>query len=152
VTVELRHEPPDAPAARSLFAAYIALVSERIPGFEPTEDIFATVDAFRGPGSAWVVLYEDGAAVGCGGLRTVAPGVGEIKRMFVRAESRGRGHGRRLLRELETIARAGGVRRIRLLTTEVLAEARELYRSAGYEVAERYEDGGRCDLWLERNI
>jgi GNAT superfamily N-acetyltransferase len=152
MSVELRHEPPDAPAARSLFADYMALVRERLPGFEPTEDIFATAEAFRGPGSAWVVLYEDGAAVGCGGLRTLAPEVGEIKRMFVRADARGRGHGRRLLGELEGIARAAGLRRIRLLTTEVLAEARELYRSAGYEVAERSEEGGRCDLWLERRI
>jgi GNAT superfamily N-acetyltransferase len=152
MSVELRHEPPDGPAARSLFAAYMALVRERLPGFEPTEDIFATADAFHGPGTAWVVLYEDGEPVGCGGLRTLAPGVGEIKRMFVRAEARRRGHGRRLLGELEAIARAAGHRRIRLLTTEALAEALELYRSAGYEVASAWDEDGRRDSWLEREL
>jgi GNAT superfamily N-acetyltransferase len=152
VTVEIRHELPDSPAARRLFDEYMALTRERIPGFVPTDDIFATADAFRGPGSAWIVLYEDGAPVGCGGLRTLAPGVGEIKRMFVTAQARGRGHGRRLLAELEAIAAAAGLRRIRLLTTEVLEEARELYRSTGYEVAEEFDYDGRQDYWLERNI
>jgi GNAT superfamily N-acetyltransferase len=152
VTLEIRHEAPDSPAARELFDEYMALTRERIPGFVPTEDIFGTVDAFRGPGTAWIVLYEDGAPVGCGGLRTVAPGVGEIKRMYVRAHARGRGHGRRLLGELEAIAGAAGLRQIRLLTTEVLAEAIELYRSVGYEVASEFDLDGRRDFWLERSL
>jgi GNAT superfamily N-acetyltransferase len=152
MTVDIRHEPPDGPASRALFDEYMALTRERIPGFTPSEDIFATADAFRGPGSAWIVLYEDGTAVGCGGLRMVAPEVGEIKRMYVRAHARGRGHGRRLLGELEAIAGAAGLRRIRLLTTEVLAEAIELYRSVGYEVASEFELDGRRDFWLERRI
>jgi GNAT superfamily N-acetyltransferase len=149
----IRHEAPDAPAARELFAEYTALVRERIPGFEPSEEIFATEDAFRGPGAAWIVLYENGAPIGCGGLRTLSPGVGEIKRMFVREHARGRGHGRRLLLELEALARADGHRRIRLLSTGVLSEALELYRSAGYTVAETHpgEHGG-CDLWLEKEV
>jgi GNAT superfamily N-acetyltransferase len=152
MTVEVRHEPPDGPAARALYAEYMALTQERIPDFQPTEDIFATPDAFRGQGAAWIVLYEDGVPVGCGGLRTLAPGVGEIKRMYVRASARGRGHGRRLLAELEAIAAGAGLRRIRLLTTEVLAEAIELYRSVGYEVASEFEVDGRRDYWLERSL
>jgi GNAT superfamily N-acetyltransferase len=150
---ELRHEPPDGPVARALFADYMALVRGRLPGFEPTEEIFATEGAFRGPGSAWIVLYDDGVPIGCGGLRTLAPGLGEIKRMFVRERARGRGHGRRLLRELEALAEAAGHRRVRLLTTGVLTEALELYRSAGYTVAStsRHEDG-RCDIWLEKEL
>ena len=150
--IEIRSEPPDAPAARALYAAYLALVCERLPGFVPSEDIFSTADAFSGPGSAWLVLYEDGEPVGCGGLRQLAPGVGEIKRMFVREAARGRGHGRRLLTELEAAARAAGYRRIRLYTTEVLAEARALYESAGYTVASTHERDGRRDCWLEKAL
>jgi GNAT superfamily N-acetyltransferase len=151
---ELRHESPDGPAARALYAEYMALVRERLPGFEPTEEIFATEGAFRGPGSAWIVLYDDDCVpAGCGGLRTLAPGVGEIKRMFVRADARGRGHGRRLLDELEALARAAGHRRVRLLTTEVLSEALELYRSAGYDVASTYRhEDGRRDFWLQKEL
>jgi GNAT superfamily N-acetyltransferase len=152
VTVEVRHEPPDGAAARTLYAEYMALVRERLPGFEPSEDIFATEEAFRGPGSAWIVLYEDGAPVACGGLRTLAPGVGEIKRMFVRAGARGRGLGRRLLAELEGLARAAGHRRVRVLTTEVLIEARELYRVSGYAPVSQHVRDDRRDSWLEKEL
>jgi len=150
--IEVRREAPDAPAGCELFAAYLELVRERLPGYTPTEAIHGDEAAFRGPGAAWLVLYEDGAPLACGGLRTLAPGVGEIKRMFVRPRARGRGLGRRLLAELEAIARAAGLAEVRLYTTEVLAEARALYDSAGYELASTHEEDGRRDFWLQKRL
>jgi GNAT superfamily N-acetyltransferase len=151
--IELRHEPPDGPAARALWADYMALVSARIGGdFVPTEEIFGTTEAFRGPGSAWLVLYEDGEPVACGGLRTLEPGVGEIKRMFVAEAARGRGHARRMLTALEALARERGHTRIRLITTEVFAEARNLYASAGYRVSSTWVEGDRRDYWMEKDL
>jgi GNAT superfamily N-acetyltransferase len=152
--IEIRREPPDAPAARKLFTAYMADVGERLGDFIPTEQIFATPDAFDGPGSAWLVIYEDGEPVACAGLRPLDDDAGEIKRMFVAEAARGRGHARRLLAELETIARDAGVRRIRLLTTSVLTEARALYAAEGYEVVESFpmKDPDRTDYWLEKTL
>jgi GNAT superfamily N-acetyltransferase len=153
--IEVRHEPPDAPAAQVLFAAYIEDVRRRLGvDFMPSEDIFATTEAFSGPGSAWLVIYEDGQAVACGGLRPLPPDGGEIKRMFVVEAARGRGHARRLLAELEAIARDAGQRRIRLLTTSVLTEARELYRAQGYEIVETFamQNPDRTDYWLEKAL
>jgi GNAT superfamily N-acetyltransferase len=151
--IEIRHEPPDGAAAEALFAAYMDFARERVgPGLEPTEEIFGSPGVFTGPGSAWLVLYEDGVPVACAGLRPVPPDAGEIKRMFVAAPARGRGHARRLLAELEAIARAAGQQQIRLITTEVLAEARALYASAGYAVAAHYEQDGRTDYWLEKRL
>ena len=151
--MEIRHEPPDSPAAQELFARYMELVRDRLgPDFAPTETIFASEEVFAGPGADWVVVYEGGRPVGCGGLRMLEPGVAEIKRMFVVATARGRGHGRRLLAELERIALANGAARVRLLSTEVLAEARALYRSAGYDVISTYREDGRRDYWLEKRL
>ena len=62
------------------------------------ERIFGREDALAGAGGAWLVAYVDRQPVGCGGLRTLAPGIGEIKRRFVDAPARGQGLGRRLLR------------------------------------------------------
>jgi GNAT superfamily N-acetyltransferase len=152
MSAEVRHEAPDTPVARALFEEYIALVCERLPGFEPSEEIFGTTADFEGPGAAWIVLYEDGAPAGCGGLKPLEPGVAEIKRMFVRGDARGRGHGRRLLSELEAAARAEGRRRVVLYTTEVLVEARALYESAGYRLASARDAGGRADYWLSREV
>jgi GNAT superfamily N-acetyltransferase len=151
--VEIREEPADGAASRALWEEYMALLRERLgAGWQPTEAIFATDESFAGAGAAWLVLYEDGLPVACGGLRTLAPGVAEIKRMFVTARARGRGHGRRLLHDLERRAADGGAVRVRLLTTAVLSEARALYRAEGYEIADRMVEDGREDYWLEKDL
>jgi GNAT superfamily N-acetyltransferase len=151
--LELREEPATSPAARALFAEYLALVRERLgPEFEPEEAIFASERAFEEPRAGFFVLYARGRPVGCGGVRSLGPELAEIKRMFVTAAARGRGHGRRLLAELEQRAAAAGARRVRLLSTEVLTEALALYESAGYAIVEAEEVGGRRDLWLEREL
>jgi GNAT superfamily N-acetyltransferase len=147
--IEARREVADGPAARALWDEYMALTRERLgEDFQPTEEIFGSTDDF----DTWLVLYEDGEPVACGGLRALEPGIAEIKRMFVTARARGRGHGRRLLGELEAIAAQAGHRRIRLLTTEALVEARELYASAGYAVTTQFPIEDRTDFWLEKTL
>jgi GNAT superfamily N-acetyltransferase len=151
---EIRPEAADGPAAQALFEQYMALLGERIAGFVPSERIFASEDVFAGEGGAWLVAYdEDGAPVGCGGLRTLAPGVGEIKRMFVTPHARGAGLGRRLLRELEHRAAAHGHHRVRLLTTPVLSEAIALYDAEGYRTLRRTQRAGEpVEIWLEKEL
>ena len=151
--IEVRHEAPDGPAAQALWDEYMALVRERAgPDFVPSEHIFATVDVFRGPKAAWIVLYDDGAPVACAGLRELEPGVAEIKRMFVTPRARGRGLARRLLAELEGIARDGGQRWMRLFTTDMLPEAMALYASEGYTVRSSHPLDGRTEFWLEKAL
>jgi GNAT superfamily N-acetyltransferase len=149
----LRDEPASSPAAQALWVEYQALVRERLgPGFVPEEAIFGTDRMFEETGAAFVVLYSRGRAVGCGGVRSLGPEVAEIKRMFVTADARRQGHGRRLLAELERRAAAAGATRARLLCTEVLSEALALYQSAGYADVESHVVGGRRDVWLERRL
>lgn len=152
--VRLRAEPVDGPASRALFAEYLELVGERLGGaFTPTERVFGPDDAFAAAGGAWLVVYEDERPVACGGLRTLAPGVGEIKRMFVTAPARGRGHARRLLRELERRAAEHGQRSVRLLTTDVLREAIALYEAEGYRVVARVEHvRAPVEIWLSKTL
>ncbi|MFP5362706.1 MAG: GNAT family N-acetyltransferase [Thermoleophilia bacterium] len=153
--IELRDEAADGPAARMLFDEYMALVRERsgIADFAPAERIFAAADSFSAADAAWVVAYADGSPVGCGGLRTLAPGIGEIKRMFVTDRARGRGIGRRLLRTLEGRAVATGHAHVRLLTTPMLSEACALYAAEGYVEVERAGAGaGPVEIWLEKAL
>jgi GNAT superfamily N-acetyltransferase len=87
---------------------------------------------FAAPYGAFVIARAHGEAVGCGGLRRHDPSVVEIKRMFVRAAHRRRGHARALLRALEDRARRSGYSRVVLETGMAQPEAIALYESEGY--------------------
>jgi len=152
--VELRAEPPAGDATQALFREYGALIQDRLGlRFQPTKPILARETAVGGDSGIWLVVYESGRAIGCGGLRTIEPGVAEIKRMFVSQRYRRNGHGRRLLRELERIAVERGQDRVRLLTTEVLSEARRLCAAEGYRVVQRIARGrAPVEIWLEKDV
>lgn len=80
-----------------------------------------------------VVRDDDDRAVGCGGIARFDDTRGEVKRMYVVPEARGRGLGRRLLEELEGEARRLGYARVVLETGDRQQEAVGLYESTGYE-------------------
>ncbi len=103
-----------------------------------------------GPDDLVLVGRIDGEAVACGAVRALEPGVGEIKRMYVVPEHRGRGLGRRVLSALEAGATAMGFERLRLDTGERQTAAIALYRSVGYRPIPAYNDS--ADLWFERDL
>jgi putative acetyltransferase len=70
--------------------------------------------------------------VGCVALRRVDATTGEIKRLYVRPEARGRRTGRRLVEQVIAVAREIGYRRLVLDTLPRMAEAQVLYRSFGF--------------------
>ena len=78
------------------------------------------------------LAWLEGRPVGCGVLRALMPSVCELKGMYVRPESRGHGFGRRILSELERVAREGGFHAIRLETGTEQPESVALYESTGY--------------------
>jgi putative acetyltransferase len=84
------------------------------------------------PQLTFLVTSIDGHAAGCGALRPLEPGVGEVKRMYVRPAFRGRGVARQVLAALESVARARGYLTLRLETGTSQPEAISLYRSARY--------------------
>lgn len=120
-----------APVACDLIAALNAELSARYP--EPGATHFRLAEDETAPGrGAFLVAYQEGEAVGCGALRTIEPGVGEIKRMYVRPAARGRGIGRVVLEALEEEARRLGLRRLVLETGTRQSEALALYERSGY--------------------
>jgi GNAT superfamily N-acetyltransferase len=80
-----------------------------------------------------VVRDDDGRAIGCGGVCRFDTTRAELKRMYVRPESRGLGLGRRLLVELEEHARALGYAGLVLETGDRQPESVGLYVSAGFD-------------------
>ena len=95
-------------------------------------------DELAPPHGVFVVAHLDGVPVGCGGLRRLADGVGEVKRMYVTPPARRRGVARAVLHELHRRAGARGHRRLVLETGVRQPEAIALYTSAGYAAIPPY--------------
>ncbi len=101
---------------------------------------------------AVLVAREAGVVVATGALRRLQADTFEVKRMFVRPNARGRGHGRRILATLERRARALGAKRIVLDTAEPLERAARLYRRSGYREIPRYNDNPAAVYWFEKGL
>ena len=83
-------------------------------------------------GARYLIAALDGRAVACGAWQPLAPGVAELKRMYVRPAYRGRGIARQLAVSLEEDALAAGHPTLRLETGTYLPAAISLCRSLGY--------------------
>lgn len=79
-----------------------------------------------------VVAYEDDIAVSCGAFKPFDDTTVEIKRMYTRLESRGRGIAARILIELELWAIESGFTAAVLETGIKQPEAIRLYEKSGY--------------------
>jgi len=99
------------------------------PGAVPTAE---TVTVFL------MARDESGTALGCGGLRLLGPGSGEVKRMYVEPSVRGSGVAAALLRALEEHARGLGITRLLLETGTAQPDAIRFYQREGYEPIEAY--------------
>ncbi|WP_285739856.1 GNAT family N-acetyltransferase [Kitasatospora phosalacinea] len=96
-------------------------------------------DHFDPPAGLFVIGYQDGRPVACGGWRAkeqdedgLRDTDAELKRMYVVPEARGRGYARAVLRHLEASALAAGRTRLVLETGTLQPEAIALYTSEGY--------------------
>jgi len=120
----------DDPASVALRTAQRAEIAERYgtpdsePGPAPTGDDI----------TAFFVAYDDnGTPLGCGGLRQLTDTEAEIKRMFVRVESRGSGVSTAILQRLEQYGRKAGWHRLVLETGNGQPDAIRFYTREGYE-------------------
>lgn len=150
-TIEL--EPIDSPGAQLALDRYVAELNHRFPdGFDASRAAPPAKGDFTPPTGAFLVVRAEGQVLGCGALRTQHGGTGEIRRMWIAPELRGRGAGRALLAALEDRARQLGCSRIRLDTAAELSEARALYDSSGYREIPAYNDNQYAKHWFEKPV
>jgi putative acetyltransferase len=92
--------------------------------------------AFDQPGGFFVVARVDGTLAGCGGVMPFDATTGEVKRIYVAHEFRGKGVSRAIMADLEQRAREYRYRTLKLETGIKQAPAIGLYEAIGYRRVE----------------
>jgi DNA-binding MarR family transcriptional regulator/GNAT superfamily N-acetyltransferase len=151
--IELTPVDPDSPSAQWCLTRYFDELRSRFPGgYDRGADGAADLNDFHPPTGCFLVAELFGDPVGCGAIRTFAPRIGEIKRLWVSPEVRGLGVGAKLLAALERAGRKRKMISIRLDTHESLTEARHLYRTSGYREIARFNDNPYAHRWFEKAL
>ena len=96
------------------------------------------LEAIFQPHMRFFVARLNGNAVGCGGLALFAD-FGELKRMYVRPESRGRGAADAIIVRLQDEAQVNGLGILRLETGDAQLAAIRFYERHGFEVCKAFE-------------
>ena len=133
----IRQEPPDQPDVMALIEALDAYANALYP---PESNHLLGISALSDPAVAFLVVRDGSEAVGCGAVLRDRRGWGEVKRMYVRPDQRGRGIGRRVLAEIDAIARDSRLPMLRLETGIHNTEALALYRRAGFAECAAFGD------------
>jgi GNAT superfamily N-acetyltransferase len=146
-------EDPLTPDARWCIGQYYAELDARFDaGFDPVLSISADAEELTPPAGLLVIARLEGRAVGCGALKFHGEGPAELKRMWIEPSVRGRGVARGLLADLERRAREGGASAVRLETNRALKEAISLYRRAGYEEVDAFNQEPYAHHWFEKRL
>jgi GNAT superfamily N-acetyltransferase len=138
--IEIAERLPSHPHATRLLDAFYQDQVERY-GF--AESVHLNECEYTAPNGKFVVVYHDGAPVGCGGYRwhDRSTRTVEIKKTYIVPCFRGCGAGRALLSWLERHAVQAGARRAILETGVRNTAALSLFASAGYRPMGRYVPG-----------
>ena len=95
---------------------------------------------FTPPDGRLTLVTLESELVGIGCLRKIEDEIGEIKRMYLRPNYRGRGIGKELLEFLFEEAKSLGYKTIRLDSVHFMDAAHSLYRSFGFIEIEPYPE------------
>lgn len=118
------------------------------------EDADKFAHEYFGDGAGIWLAAEDGKTLGCIGLRELSQieNAGEVKRLYVKPESRGRGVAGLLLKALEEYARGFGYRWLYLDSKDDLTDAIRFYQKHGYEACERYNENPQATIFMRKDL
>jgi len=122
----------DREDVRALLAQHFA---EMRAGSPPSACHVLPADQLKAPEIRFFTLRESDDLLGCGALKRLEPGHGELKSMRASNEALGRGVGKVLLHHLIGAARTEGMTQLSLETgsTDQFAAALRLYEREGFE-------------------
>jgi|GEM_PF-1304262 len=96
------------------------------------------------------IAYDNNTPVGCIAYRAKSLNIGEVKRLFVKPDYRGKGISKLLLAAVEAFCKNRGDHTVHLSTRITLEPAITLYRNFGYVIT--FQSGLLCGIGKETLI
>lgn len=127
--ISITQERPDTPDATALIVELDAVLE---PLYPRESRHGYSVQKLIDQGVAFFVLRDQGAPAACGGVQLAGAEFGELKRMYVRPQFRGRGFAKQIMARLADYTRERGARLLRLETGIHQIEAIGLYERWGF--------------------
>lgn len=137
--IEIRPDDLTSPEMAALITTHARTMLAASP---PESCHFLPIDGLRHPSITVWSLWDDGELLGCGALRDLGDGTGEIKSMHTREVARGRGLGRQMLEHILEEARRRAYSALFLETgsMDAFLPARGLYLRYGFAACGPFGD------------
>ena len=151
MTVEIRLLDPHSNDATGL----VRELDEYLLDLYPVEsNHLDSIEELSKPHVHLLGAFENGQPLGCGAVKLLDKGYGEIKRIYVRSSARGKGIGRKILVALEDTAADAGYTMLRLETGVYQSEAMRLFETSGYIKIGRFGDypSDPLSVFMEKKI
>lgn len=105
------------------------------------------------PDGLLLLALESQKPAGCAALKKLNRDICEMKRLYVKPDSRGMGIGKKLSLALIHKAQEAGYSKMRLDTTPSMKQAIQLYRSLGFKEIKKYREvPTSCSIFMELEL
>ncbi|GAA3089091.1 GNAT family N-acetyltransferase [Rhizobium viscosum] len=151
LSVALAESPEEINAVRHLSRAFRRWLYDNYPDERAQIELYYNPEKFEAmladlpkiharPQGAMFLARLDGEIVGCVMQHEIAPGISEMKRLFVSDAARGSGAAQALCEASLAQAKKDGYRMMRLDTGHRQVAAQKLYRRLGFRERDAYYD------------
>lgn len=133
----------------------VSMIGQTIP--EYVDGHLEDLASLQPPKGIIYFLVVEGNITGMGAIRKVSEGIGEIKRMYIRPQYRGRGYRTQMLDTLLAKGRKLGCTVFVLETSKFMTTAQHIYRSVGFRERGEYPESETppilrsYQLYMEKN-
>lgn len=128
----------DIQTVRELFDEYADAIGIDLTFQNFEQERLLIADIYTPPEGALLLAIHEGLPAGCVGLRKIDAHRCEMKRLYVRPTSRGKGLGNELCRKIISKGWQLGYKEMLLDTLSTMVDAQVLYRAHGFKETEPY--------------
>jgi GNAT superfamily N-acetyltransferase len=126
--------------SRELFLQYEKEINVNLCFQNFNAEVAGLPGEYSRPSGRLMLIYDDETIQGCVALRKIGQEICEMKRLYLKPISRGKGLGRIIVKFLIDEARSIGYHKMRLDTLPQMKEAIALYRSLGFKEINPYRN------------